>query len=383
MSTLIVDAIKGTESSNNDIEINANGEVEFKSPVAFTNPATNINGDKNVLINGDMRIAQRGASAGVSGGYQTLDRWQTDFSGLGGFTMSRSTDVPDGQGFTRSLKMDCTSGDPSPASSDRLTVRQKIEGGNLQHFMKGTANAQKMTLSFWVKSNKTGTYVVKFKDANGRFISKTYTIDSSSTWEKKIITVEGDTGGSAISDNANEGLQVEWWLGAGSNYTLGLNGSWDVVTDDLSAGGQVNLADAISNEWYMTGTQLEVGPVATNFEFISYDRLFAKCQRYYLLPKNSSYGWQGRRGGGRFFRVNNRTQGSYDFPVPMRAPPSFTATRLYGDGTWASGTCYAGNGWANPTANNYVNFESNVNPESGSGNGGTFGFNVVISAELS
>ena len=380
MSTLIVDAIKGTESSNNDIEINADGEVEFKSPVAFTNPATNINGDKNVLINGDMRIAQRGSSAGVSGGYQTLDRWQTDFSGLGGFTMSRSTDVPDGQGFTRSLKMDCTSGDPSPASSDKLSVRQKIEGGNLQHFMKGTANAQKMTLSFWVKSNKTGTYVVKFMDANARFISKTYTIDSSSTWEKKTITVEGDTGGSAISDNANEGLQVEWWLGAGSNYTLGLNGSWDV--DNLSAGGQVNLADAISNEWYMTGAQLEVGPVATNFEFIAFDKLLDKCYRYYYLPWDSGHGWSGRRGGGRFFRVNNRTQGSLDFPVVMRAAPSFSYTRVYGDGTWASGTMSASNGWYNPLTTRYLNFESNVNPESGSGNGGTFGFKIYLSAEM-
>ena len=149
MSILRVDAIRGNSSSNNDIEINTNGQVEFKSPLI----ATNVNGDKNVLINGDMRIAQRASSAGVSGGYQTLDRWQTNFSGLGGFTMSRSSEVPVGQSFTRSLKMDCTSGDPSPASSDKLSVRQKIEGGNLQHFMKGTANAQKMTLSFWVKSN--------------------------------------------------------------------------------------------------------------------------------------------------------------------------------------------------------------------------------------
>ena len=379
MSILRVDAIRGNSSSNNDIEINTSGQVEFKSPLI----ATNVNGDKNVLINGDMRIAQRASSAGVSGGYQTLDRWQTNFSGLGAFTMSRSTEVPVGQSFTRSLKMDCTSADASPASSDILTVRQKIEGGNLQHFMKGTSSAQDITLSFWVKSNLTGTYVVKFLTTGGRFISKTYTVDTADTWEKKTITVEGDTGGSTISDNANEGMQVEWFLGAGSNYTLGLNGSWGVVTEDLSAGGQVNLASSTDNEWYMTGAQLEVGPVATNFEFISYDRLFAKCQRYYLLPRNSSYGWQGRRGGGRFVRVNNRTQGSFDFPVPMRAPPSFSASRTYGDGTWASGSIYAGNGWSNPTANTFVNVEANVDPNAGSGNGGTFGFAVTISAELS
>lgn len=238
-------------------------------------------GNKNLLINGGMNIWQRQITAAVSGGYKTADRWQTDFSSLGGFTQSRSTDVPSGQGFSYSLKMDCTSADTSPAASDKLIIIQRIEGQNLQHLQKSTSSAKKMTLSFWVKSNKTGTYVVKFETTGGRFISKTYTINSSSTWEKKTITVEGDTGGSAIANDYTEGLSVQWWLGAGANYTLGLNGSWDVVTENLSASGQVNLADSTSNEWYMTGCQLEVGSQATNFEFEPFETVLRKCERYY------------------------------------------------------------------------------------------------------
>ena len=136
---------------------------------------------RNIIINGDMSIAQRGTSVtGITGsGYNTVDRFRTLGASFGTFTQSQSTDVPTGQGFATSLKMDCTTANASLSSSSRLVVQQKIEGQNVQYLKKGTANAESLTLSFWVKSNKTGTYIAGIRDLdNARGISKSYTIDS-------------------------------------------------------------------------------------------------------------------------------------------------------------------------------------------------------------
>ena len=240
-------------------------------------------GDKNLLINGGMNVWQRSTSASInSDGMGTVDRWQHGVGSLGVFTISRSTDVPSGQGFGYSMKWDCTTADASPAASDYLIHGQRIEGQNLQHLLKGSSSAKKVTLSFWVKSNKTGTYIVELGDNdNTRKISKSYTIDSASTWEKKSITYEGDTTGAFDNDNAAS-LFVEWWLGAGSNYTGGtLQTSWGSATTANRAVGQVNLADSTSNEFYITGCQLEVGENASGFEFEPYERTLEKCKRYY------------------------------------------------------------------------------------------------------
>ena len=151
--------------------------------------ANNIN-FRNIIINGDMSIAQRGTSAsslsGVANSYDTCDRWIFNRSNAGTWTQSQSTDVPTGQGFAKSLKMDCTTADASLSTGDYLKVSQYIEGQNLQYLKKGTANAESMALSFWVKSNKTGTYICEiFDNDNSRSISKSYTISSAATWEKK------------------------------------------------------------------------------------------------------------------------------------------------------------------------------------------------------
>ena len=149
---------------------------------------------RNLLINGDMKVAQRSTStSGVSTtGNFILDRWKCNIDNLGAFTISQSTDVPTGQGFSNSMKWDCTTADASPAAGDNMTFQQRFEGQNLQMLKKGTSSAEKTTLSFWVKSNKTGTYVVELrdKDNSNRLISKTYTISSSDTWEKKIVTFD-------------------------------------------------------------------------------------------------------------------------------------------------------------------------------------------------
>ena len=250
-------------------------------------PAAGFTGNnfRNIIINGDMSIAQRGTSeTGItSGGYYTLDRFQTSISGLGTWTQSQSTDVPTGQGFGKSLKMDCTTADASPSANDSLFLKQKIEGQNLQYLKKGTSSAESLTLSFWTKSNKTGTYCIELRDVdNSRQFSQAYTISSADTWEKKTLTFAGDTTGTLNNDNGSS-LEVSFWLGAGTNFTSGTLQSWGSYTNANRAVGQVNLADSTANEWYITGVQLEAGTSASDFEFLPVDVNLGRCQRYFQI----------------------------------------------------------------------------------------------------
>jgi hypothetical protein len=271
---LSADDLEDNIISTAKIQDNAVTPAKYIEPVPF----------RNIIINGDMSIAQRSTSvAGItSAGYYTVDRFQIFNNTLGTWTQSQDTDVPSGQGFAKSLKMDCTTADASPSANDYLWFEQRIEGQNLQYLKKGTSSAESLTLSFWVKSNKTGTYIAELRDSdNTRQISKSYTISASNTWEKKTITYTGDTTGAFTNDNGLS-LTLILWLGAGSNLTSGtLNTSWNATTTANRAVGQVNLADSTSNEWYITGVQLEAGTSASDFEFLPHDVNLQRCQRYY------------------------------------------------------------------------------------------------------
>jgi len=278
--------------------------------------------NKNLLINGGMNIFQRSTSeTGITGsGYQTADRWRMGGTVGGTWTQSRSTDIPSAQGFGYSLKMDCTTADASPAANNVTTIQQRLEGQNLQHLLKGTSSAKKLTLSFWVKSNKTGTYIIEISDEdNSRHICQSYTISSASTWEKKTITFDGDTSGTLDNDNA-ESLRILWWLASGSDTNSGtLATSWASTVEANRAVGQVNLADSTSNEWYITGCQLEVGSTASGFEFEPYATIETKCKRYY---QQLSYIPAIGHGG-------NNVRGYGMFPVKMRATPTVSSTNFF------------------------------------------------------
>ena len=239
---------------------------------------------RNIVINGDMQVAQRSTSVAsiTTGGYYTLDRWNVSLSSLGTWTMSQSTDVPSGYGFASSLKLDCTTADASPSASDVLQIQQRFEGQNLQYLKKGTASAVSLTLSFWVKSTKTGTFICDLSDTdNTRQISKSYTVSVSNTWEFKTITFAGDTTGALTNDNGLS-LVLNFWLGAGTTYTSGtLNTSWASTTEANRAVGQVNIADSTSNDFLITGVQLEAGTSATDFEFLPIDVDLDRCFRYF------------------------------------------------------------------------------------------------------
>jgi len=253
---------------------------------------------RNILINGGMDLAQRGTSSTglTSGGYKTVDRFNFGISSAGTWTITQDSTVPTGQGFAKSTKLDCTTANGSLGASAELNFYQKIEGQNLQYLKKGTSNAESVTLSFWVRSNKTGTYTAEiFDNDNSRQISKTYTISSADTWEKKTITFPGDTTGALDNDNAVS-FWIFFWLGAGSNLTSGtLNTSWNSSTSaNRVSSSQVNLADSTSNEWYVTGIQLEAGSVASDFEFLPVDVNENRCLRYYeRLVYNEEMYWIG------------------------------------------------------------------------------------------
>ncbi|MDA7701600.1 hypothetical protein N8864_04075 [Gammaproteobacteria bacterium] len=163
-------------------------------------------GNRNLVINGAMQVAQRSTSlSGVtSGGYLTTDRFYTDLTSIGTYTVSQSTDAP--SGFAHSLKYLCTTADASPASGDGFGLQYKIEGQDLQMLDYGTSEAKSFTVSFWVKSNKTGTGAFNIRNVDQtRGINKSYIINSANTWEYKTITIDGDTA-AGISNDSGHGL---------------------------------------------------------------------------------------------------------------------------------------------------------------------------------
>ncbi len=289
-------------------------------------PAAGFTGNnfRNIIINGDMSIAQRGTSATGLGngdnGYHTCDRWSFRESGspTWEFTQTQSTDVPTGQGFAKSLKMDCTTADASLATNDMCRIQQSFEGQNLQYLKFGTSSAQSTTVSFWVKSNKTGDYNVSLlNNDQSRIIGNTYTINSADTWEKKTITFVGDTVGAFDNDN-NDSLSLWWGLLGGTDRIGGDSSSWGANADNKNVAGQtVNLADSTSNEWYVTGVQLEAGTTASDFEFLPYDVNLRRCLRYFYFDDCDLQLVTGRVSDA--FRV-----GYKQYPVPMRASPTFT-----------------------------------------------------------
>lgn len=240
---------------------------------------------RNILYNGAMQVAQRGTStAGITSAlYGAADRWAAQSPGAfnGSWTQSVENDAPTGSGFRKSSKMLIPTA-ANPTASQGVQFAQALEGQDLQRVAKGTSSAQTLTISFWVKSNATGTFICELYDIdNTRSVSKSYSISSSATWEYKTITFPADTSGAFDNDNAAS-LSVVFWLTAGTNYTSGtLNTSWNSVTSANRAVGQTNLAATNGNYWQVTGVQLEVGSAATGFEFLPFGDELRRCERYY------------------------------------------------------------------------------------------------------
>ena len=284
---------------------------------------------KNIIINGDMSIAQRGTVTGINTNTYTLDRWITEGDDAT-LTVSQDTSVPSAQGFGKSLKIAVTTANASVAADELQKIAQRIEGQFLQQLLYGTSSAKSFTLSFWVKSNITGTYAMEFQnDDNNKVQTATYTISSADTWEKKTITISGDTA-SGFDNDANRSFRVLWWLAAGSNYTSNnaSSGAWIARSsniDSIAYGHAVNVTSSTSNTFYLTGCQLEVGTSASDFEFLPYDVNLQRCQRY-LFTVTSPSG-QGRFASGGFF-TGTGADVIVSFPVEMRSSYSMSYSSL-------------------------------------------------------
>ena len=312
-----------------------------------------------LIINGDMQIAQRGTSeAGLtSTGYQTLDRWRFVALSLGTWTMSQDTDVPTGQGFSSSLKLDCTTANASLGAGNVLQLQTRFEGQNCQMLKKGTSSAESVTISFWVKSPKTGTHIAELRDIdNTRHISKSYTVSSANTWEKKVLSFAGDTTGVLDNDNAVS-FDLQFWLGAGTNYTSGtLATSWASTTDANRAVGQVNVGDDTANNFYLTGVQLEVGTFDANsippFQFEDVGTSLARCQRYYQKSYDleDEVGNTSESDGYNVYQIDDGAlqRDGVRFMTRMRSNPSVT---IYNPstGATASARTNAGNNYSAST----------------------------------
>lgn len=296
---------------------------------------------RNLLINGAMQFAQRATSVtGITtGGYRVADRWDSFHILSGTYTHALSADAPTGSGFRNSLRVTCTSAVTSLSANAIYILKQKMEGQTLQQIRKGTSSAQQLTLSFWVKSNKTGTYIAALEDDdNARIVSASYTVSAADTWEKKTITFPADTTGALDNDN-NASLSLVFWMVAGTNFTSGtLATTWAANNDANKAVGQTNLAANTNNYIAWTGTQLELGAYATDYAFLPYGDELAQCQRYFYQINGSSSVLYVNIASG-FTTNTTGAEVITPFPVTMRAIPSlgsWTSLRLW-DSTSAPG----------------------------------------------
>ena len=281
--------------------------------------------NKNLIINGAMQVAQRGTSAaGVTGtGFRTVDRLNNLLNLAGTWTFSQDTDVPLGQGFSYSNKRQCTTANASLSSGAYFVDYYSIEGQDLQQLAFGTSSAKSLTLSFWVKTNKTGTYQITFTTASStKSIGSSYTVNAANTWEKKTLTIVGDTASGIVNANT-VGLTIEMWYAAGTDFNSGtMPTAWEArVSADRAAALTVNLADSTSNYLNITGLQLELGDTATPFEHRSYGDELAACQRYYESLKGAFY--------------NNASASHlmmFPYKVIKRAVPTVTRTANFWSG---------------------------------------------------
>jgi len=308
MSTLKVNAIRGTGASSDAISVNStDGTCTAKITNRF---------NENLIINGDMAIHQRTGTISATGYF--VDRWKVNEDSDGAMTASQVIDAP--AGFKFSTKIDITTADTSLASGQNLFLVQYLEGYNMSHLQWGTANAKTVTLSFWVKSTKTGTYsVVITNDSTNRSNTQDYTISSANTWEKKSLTYTGDTSTDASwATNHTIGMRIRFGLAAGSSLTTSTLGSW-IGSDKVASTNCVNGLDSTSNDFYFTGVQLELGSVASDFSYSLYGDELRRCQRYYYRETltNTKY----YNGLGKVDSDGNSIDLNLRFPVSMREAP--------------------------------------------------------------
>ena len=356
MSTLKVNGIRSSSASSDAITLASDGTCSAN----ITNNLSN----RNIIINGAAQVNQRGTLTGQTSSVYFVDRFRAAMSGAGTWSLSQSTDSPDG--FSSSMKLDCTTANTSLAESSFMMIQQKIEGQNVQAFAKGTSAAKQFAVSFYIKSNVSGTYTAEIQDNdNNRIASKTFTV-SDGNWNRYSLIFPADTTGAFDNDNA-QSMDIKIWLLAGTNYTSGtLNtSSWATkVNANRVSSSNVNLASSTSNELYITGVQLEVGSVVTDFEHRSFAEQERLCQRYFFR-QNAEHQYTRYACHGQCPSANG-AQMVYPLPVRMRANPTLGYSAL------SDFYIYASNLQAKTPTSLAMDAQSTISPMFNAAKSGTF-----------
>ena len=292
-------------------------------------------GRKNLLLNGEMRINQRGNVTGVTGnGYGGPDRWKTMLAAGGTWDISQDTDVPIGQGFTKSWKLDCTTADAAVDAGDYFLLEQRIEANRMAELCWGTARAKPATLSFWVKSSVTGDGNAMFHTDGftpTRIINQTFTIHNANEWEYKTMTFPAHGPENSFTVDNTTGMRLWIWFKAGTTWTAGTGtrNYWRNNTGNQQAPGTtINIASSTDNNLLITGVQLEVGSDATPFEQRSYEEELALCQRYCVVYGDDD---EVHLGIGAAYNSTNINL-TVSTPVTMRSQPA--VSKVTSGGNW-------------------------------------------------
>jgi len=334
-----------------------------------------IGGRRNIIINGAMKVAQRATTSGTGGVgasdgvYPTVDRFIFEAGNTAGrLTMTQET-ISDLSGFTKAIKLDCTTADTDIAAGEYLILAQRLEGQDLQQLKKGTSDAEKVTVSFYVKGNANATYTLELRDNdNSRSNSQEFSVTTS--WNRVSMTFDGDTSGALDNDNALS-LKCNIWLHAGSTYTGGTHTSntWHGTNNQRVGDSPTSFFDSTDRTFFITGWQMEVGSVATPFEHRSFGEERQLCYRYYYRTPDEVAGGLGvNEAYPCFGNMDGTSTGAFlfIFPVPMRAAPtaieqsgtaSHYSVRVTGDQ----------NGTSVPTATGFTSEKALVNLATGGG----------------
>ena len=316
-------------------------------------------GRKNMIINGAMQVAQRGTSS-TSESYQTVDRFKTYKESCEqlAVTQTQSTESPNG--FSNSFELNVTTAESSIEANDLYNIVTVFEGQNMQGTAFGTSDAKAMILSFWVRSSKTGTYAINFYNSDAtRNLTNTYTISSANTWEYKTVSILPDTS-SGFNNDANRSFDIQWILTAGSDFTSSNSSSaWSGVSNPRTAYGHTaTWGSSTSDDFHLTGVQLELGSTATDFEGRSYSEELALCQRYYqkLTGSYAAYGQIANIN----YNSASQAQSAVVYRTEMRTAPSLSYTSTSSNN---SSSAYAiANGSSNSGAVDYIDTLFLYNP---------------------
>jgi hypothetical protein len=337
------------------LAINAKGQVTSTGTAAITSGLT---GFRNRIINGDMRIDQRSSGSSLSfpantSGY-CIDRFKFTTNGSAAATVQRSTTVPTGQGFTNSLLTTITTAEPAVASGNKVTTYYySLEGFNVSDLGWGTASAQSITISFWVRSSVTGTYSFSVMNTSfARSYNSSYAISAANTWEKKTFTIPGDTGATSIDTTNGNAIQLVFDLGFSTLYETSTANTW-LASGAYALSGCVKLSSTLNATWYLTGLQLEAGSTATDFERRPIGTELALCQRYY---------WKVSTNIGRVVDASNSVQPAIYMKQTMRTAPTLEsgATFTVGGGAAGSPIILTGTG-ATPSPDTVYLYNSSAN----------------------